>query len=223
MIAMLLLVPSPLLGPATWRPVEDWLRAEGHEVGTVDLGSAPRTPEAVIEAVRAAAGDRPVVLIPHSNAGLYAAHLRTILTVTATVYVDAALPAATATTTRLAPPAFLGFLRDLAGPDGTLPPWTQWWPDVDHLFPDPGTRAAVEREQPRVPLAYFTGTVPVPKRWTERPSAYLAFGDTYADEYEVATTCGWPVQRLVGAHLHQLIDPEAVGAAVIALAEAASP
>ncbi|MFO6453794.1 MULTISPECIES: hypothetical protein [unclassified Aeromicrobium] len=219
---MFLLVPSPLLGPATWRPVEDWLRAQGHEASTVDLGSARRTPEGVVEAVRAAAGSRPVVLVPHSNAGLYAAHLGTVLSVTATVYVDAALPGPTATETPLAPEAFLGFLRDLADPDGTLPPWTQWWPDVDHLFPDAATRTAVEREQARVPLGYFKRTVPVPERWTERPAGYLAFGDTYAAEYDLARTSGWPVQRLDGAHLHQLIDPGAVGAAVAALAEAAS-
>ncbi len=222
MSPVFLLVPSPLLGPATWRPVEDWLFAQGHEASTVDLGSGPRTPEGVVESVRAAAGDRSVVLVPHSNAGLYAAHLGTVLSVTGTVYVDAALPEPTATEARLAPQAFLGFLRDLEDPDGTLPPWTQWWPAVDHLFPDPGTRAAVEREQPRVPLAYFTRTVPVPERWTERPAAYLAFGDTYAAEYDLARTSGWPVQRLDGAHLHQLIDPGAVGAAVAALAEAAS-
>lgn len=222
MSAVFLLVPSPLLGPATWRPVEDWLRAQGHDASTVDLGTSRRTPEGVVEAVRAAAGSRPVVLVPHSNAGLYAAHLGTVLSVTATVYVDAALPGPTATEAPLAPEAFLGFLRDLADADGTLPPWTQWWPDVDHLFPDAATRTAVEREEASVPLVYFTRTVPVPERWTERPAAYLAFGDTYAAEYDVARSSGWPVRRLDGAHLHQLIDPAAVGATVVELAETTS-
>lgn len=53
MSAVFLLVPSPLLGPATWRPAEDWLRAQGHEASTVDLGFAHRTPEGVVAAVRA--------------------------------------------------------------------------------------------------------------------------------------------------------------------------
>lgn len=221
---MVLLLPSPLLGPATWRPVEVWLREQGHVAHTVDLGPGPRTPDRVLDAVgaAAAAAGEPVVLVPHSNAGLYAPYLSTLLDVRATVYVDAALPdpASEAEDTPLATPALLGFLRTLADADGILPPWTQWWDDVADLFPDPASRSAVEQEQQRLPLDYFTRRIPVPVNWTELPAAYLAFGETYAAERHRAIEAGWPTRTLAGGHLHELWDPAAVAAAVLDLSRA---
>src|SRR6478609_6627759 len=141
-MADLLLVPSPLLGPATWAPVADLL---GGRVATVDA------------VMGASTGRSDVVLVVHSNAGLWAPLLASRLDVQATVYVDAAL-AGHGADTALAPPRFLELLETLADPDGVLPPWTQWWADDDvrDLFPDAATRAAVEAEQPRLPLSYFT-------------------------------------------------------------------
>lgn len=214
-----LLIPSPLLGPATWRPVEAWLRGQGHPAQAVDLGGHPRTPAGVLDAVVAAAGDRPVVLVPHSNAGLYAPHLVSLLDVEATVFVDAALPGPDADRdeTQLAPPAFVDFLRTLANPQGVLPPWTEWWGDVGDLFPDASARQAVEREQQRLTLAYFSSRIPVPSGWTDHPAAYLAFGETYADERARAARLGWPTRTIAGDHLHALHDPAAVGRAILDL------
>ena len=198
------LLYSPLVGPTTWRPVAERLRAAGHEAAVAD----PRTVEA----------DGPVVLVPHSNAGLYAPGLSDRLEVTATIYVDAAL-AGDGPDIALAPPAFVDHLRTLTDPDGVLPPWSQWWPQESlvGLFPDDATRATVEREQPRLPLAYFTRRIPVPAGWTTTPSAYLAFGDTYADELARARGYGWPVEVMAGRHLHQLHDPDGVTSAVLDL------
>jgi hypothetical protein len=145
-------------------------------VRVVDFGSAPRTPGAVLDAVTAAADDRAVVLVPHSNAGLYAPHLSSLVDVKATVFVDAALPDPELADreTPLAPPAFVDFLRDLADERGVLPPWTEWWGDaIDDLFPDADVRREVEREQQRLPLTYFTSRIPVPAGWTARPASYL--------------------------------------------------
>lgn len=216
---MFLLVPSPLLGPETWRPVEEWLRGQGQEVQAVDLG--PRTSGRVVDSVVATAAGRPVVLVPHSNAGYYAPHLTTLVDVQATVYVDAALPSpdSEGRGTPLAPPEFLDFLRALADDDGVLPPWTEWWDDVTDLFPDGSTREAVEREQPRLPLTYFTSRIPVPVGWTGRRAAYLAFGETYAEERDWAHELGWPTRSLAGGHLHALHDPAEVGRAILDLSE----
>jgi hypothetical protein len=197
----LLLLPSPLLGPAVWAPVAELLGARVASVGS---------------AVEEASGLTDVVLVPHSNAGLHAPRLAAAIGARATVYVDAALPGE-APDTALAPARFLDFLSGLADVEGLLPPWTQWWDDVDDLFPFGPTRAAVEAEQPRLPLSYFTTRVPVPAGWADRPSAYLGFGDTYADELAFARGRGWPVTVLPGRHLHQLIDPTAVAAAITAL------
>lgn len=225
MADVFLLIPSPLLGPATWRPVEGWLRGQGHQAQAVDFGARPRTPAGVLDAVVAAAGSRTVVLVPHSNAGLYAPHLASLVDVETTVFVDAALPGPETGegATQLAPPAFMDFLRSLADDQGVLPPWTEWWVDVGDLFPDTSIRQAVEREQPRLPLTYFASRIPVPGGCTERPAAYLAFGETYADERERAARLGWATRTIAGNHLHALHDPAAVGASILDLSRSASP
>jgi hypothetical protein len=111
-------------------------------------------------------------------------------------------------------------LRRMADEDGLLPPWTSWWPDADTaaLFPDAATRAAVEAEQPRLPVSYFDKHVPTPPGWVGLLAAYLGFGDTYAEEQTWARRRGWPVETVAGRHLHQLVDPDGVAEAVLRLA-----
>ena len=156
--------------------------------------------------------------MPHSNAGLYVAALAEAHDVAGVVFIDALLPSE-APTTRTAEPPFRDFLESLADDQGVLPPWTRWWPDVSPLFPDPQVRAAVEAEQPRLPLGYFDAEVPTPSGWWSLPAAYLGFGDTYADEQADARHRGWPVETLRGLHLHQLVDPVAVTEALLRLEE----
>ena len=141
--------------------------------------------------------------------------------VVATVYVDAAL-APQAGRAGLAPATFLAQLRRLADEHGILPPWTQWWGDVADLFPDAATRQAVEREQPRLPLSYFTSRIPGPAGWSARGAAYLAFGDTYAEERDRANRRGWPTRTLAGGHLHALHEPAEVGTAILDLSRSAA-
>lgn len=176
-----------------------------------------RGPEEVLAAFTAAV-PAGAVLVPHSNAGLYAPALAAAGDATATVYVDAALPSAEPTSP-LAPPGLLEHLAGLVDDEGLLPPWTRWWDEADlaGLFPDAAWRARVEQEQPRLPWAYFTSRVPVPAGWTARPSAYLAFGGTYAEEAARAREEGWPVDVLDGGHLHLLHDPDAVAASIVTL------
>ena len=83
------------------------------------------------------------------------------------------------------------------------------------LFPDAQVRAVVEAEQPRVPLSYFDTRVEVPAGWSDVPAAYVAFGDTYADEILRAQRYGWPVSRLAGLHLHMLVEPDSVATTVV--------
>ncbi|WP_325603818.1 hypothetical protein [Nocardioides sp.] len=158
--------------------------------------------------------------MPHSNAGLYAPHLASLVDVEATVFVDAALPGPEAeqqAETPLAPPAFMDFLRGLANQQGVLPPWTEWWGDVGDLFPHSSVREAVEHEQQQLQLGYFASRMPVPSGWTQRSAAYLAFGETYADERERAVRLGWATRTMAGRHLHALHDPAGVGASILDL------
>ena len=214
----LALLPSPLLGPAAWSPVAAALRERGVRVTEVRLPERITSPGDVLTGFVAALPDKPVVLVPHSNAGLYVAALAAEVPVQGMLFVDAGLPSLTASS-----PTAPGWLRarlgELVGPDGMLPPWTEWWPEADvaGLFPDPATRRAVEREQPRLPLAYFDAEVPTPAGWEQLPAAYLAFGDAYADERAEAVRRGWPVSTLRGGHLHLLVDPAGVAAALTGL------
>ncbi len=216
----LALLPSPLLGPAVWAPVAAELRRTGWSV--VECKSAAAAPDSWEDVLDGFVADLPasreLVLVPHSNAGLYVPALSRERHVAAALFVDAGLPPADGAAP-LAPAAFYDFLSGLAGGDDRLPPWTQWWDDADAdgLFPGPAARERVENEQLRLPLAYFRGSVPVPAGWDERPCGYLAFGETYADERQRAQALGWPVQTLAGRHLHTLVKPREVAAAITQL------
>lgn len=210
-----MLLPSPLLGPAVWRPVAELLTERGHSVVVVGYPEQIRSPTDVVDALLAQVPDDELVLVPHSNAGLYVGALAGSRPVRAVVYVDAALPG-DEETTPTAPDSLREHLAGLADDEGLLPPWTRWWPEdeVAGLFPDPGTRETVEREQRRLPLSYFEAQVPTPPAWRTVRSTYLSFGQTYAGERARAERAGWPLATLPGDHLHMLHDPHAVADAV---------
>ena len=175
----LVLVHSPFVGPATWQSTARALVGTGRRVHVPSLlavaRSAPPFWPAGVDAITRAVGDEPVVLVPHSNAGLYVPAVLDALgdQVRGVVFVDAALPGAGHHT---AP----DFLRTLAV-DGVLPPWTAWWDgsDIAELFPDAAVRAEVEAEQPRMRLAYFEHPPPAPHGWAVPPCGYLWFGPPY--------------------------------------------
>ncbi|MGH8878070.1 MAG: alpha/beta fold hydrolase [Stackebrandtia sp.] len=224
------LMHSPLVGPATWRPVARELRSRGIDTLTpslVDMGTGgepywPRVVSAVAAAVSDAAAGRELVLVAHSNAGLFVPMTNAGLThrIRATVFADASLPAPTGETP-VVPGEILGFLRGLADEDGLLPRWTDWFgaEETAALFPDEATRREVTAELPRLPLSYFEENVPVPEGWDESGCGYLQFSAAYDGSAGLAAERGWPVERLPGGHLHQLIDPEAVADAVLRLGD----
>lgn len=212
----LALLPSPLLGPAVWRPVATLLRQRGRAVVEVrQPRTAPRTPDDVLQYLLHELPERtPLVLVPHSNAGLFVPSLMQGRDVRRVVFVDAGLPPS-AGQVPLAPPQFYDFLRGRADDLGMLPPWTQWWDtDISDLFPEAAVRRAVEQEQHRLPLSYFACELDVAEGWDRTPGGYLSFGDAYAEERRRAAARGWPVQTLEGGHLHLLVEPESVAAAI---------
>jgi hypothetical protein len=213
---VLCLLPSPLLGPAVWRPVARQLAVDGWAVAEVPwMPVAPRTGPDVLETlVEAVPGGRGAVLIPHSNAGLYVPAVTARRRVAGYVFVDAGLPGH-AGSVPMIPPGLHEFLAGKADGNGALPPWTQWWDeDISGLFPNAEVREEVEGEQHSVPLSYFREKLPVPSGWDDQPGAYLAFGDTYAAERAEAAARGWPVRTLPGEHLHMLIDPGQVAGSI---------
>ncbi|UQU68177.1 alpha/beta hydrolase [Couchioplanes caeruleus] len=221
MDAVFVLVHSPSVGPSTWTAVAD--RLPGSLVpsltGVADAGPPfwPAAAELVGAAIAEAPADAPVVLVPHSNAGLF---LPAIVAgaprpVAAVVFVDASLPARDGPSP-VADADGLAFLRERVGGDGRLPPWTHWFDEADvaPMFADAATRELIEDEQPRLPLAYYEQRLPTPAGWDRRPCAYVQFSEPYAADAADAAARGWPVEVVPGAHLHQVVDPDAVAAAI---------
>jgi hypothetical protein len=218
------LVHSPSVGPSTWAFVAESLRRRGHAAVVPDLtgvsvGGAPYWPR-VVAAVRLVAPATPVVLVAHSNAGFFVPVIKEGLgeRVVACVFADAHVPPADGLV-RTAEDDFLPFLRALAGPEGVLPRWTDWWDeeDVVAMLPDPAVRVRVAAEQPRLPLDYYTQSIPVPAGWDDVRCSFLWFGPPYDKVAEQAARRGWPVTRVPGMHLHQVVDPEGVTDALLKL------
>jgi hypothetical protein len=223
------LVHSPAVGPATWQPVAQRLRARGHQAIVPSLlsvsdGEPPYWPR-VVAAVRASLAEvdasQPVTLVAHSNAGVFVPVLADGLDqpVECCIFADATVPAASGSTP-VAEEEFAAVLRGLAGPDGILPRWSDWWGDADlsSLFPDQRTRDMVTAEQPRLPLRYFEQSVPAPAGWDDRRCGFVLFSAGYEHEADQARERGWPVRTVSGEHLHQVVDPGGVGRALAELA-----
>ena len=177
MVESLVVLPSPLVGPAAYAVLAEAFRDVGVAALVAEVPSGVTSGGNVLHAFREAVErTRPDLVVAHSNAGLVAPAVADGIPV---VFLDAALPASEGESP-MAPPAMLGYLEALADEDGRLPPWTAWWDEADvaPLFPDARSRALVEAGEPRLPLRYFRTTVNAPEGWERSPSAYLAFGAT---------------------------------------------
>ncbi|HEX6686775.1 MAG TPA: alpha/beta hydrolase [Candidatus Limnocylindrales bacterium] len=192
-------------------------------LGVADAG--PPFWPSVAETVGSATGqlppNQPIVLVAHSNAGLFLPVIAEAVRrpVAGCLFVDAALPARTGPTP-VAQPELLDFLRPKVT-GGRLPQWTAWWDesDVAPMFPDPQTQRVVSAEQPHLPLSYYEERVPVPDGWDNAPCGYLLFGPPYEQAAQDARERGWDVDHVPGQHLHQLVDPDTVTARIIAMAD----
>jgi hypothetical protein len=223
------LVHSPSVGPRTWAPIKSRLDDVGAVtivptlVAVADAGTPfwEKVSEITREAIDQLPADQPIVIVAHSNAGLFvpvvvASAPRPVV---GCIFVDAALPSLFGPTP-VATPELLEFLRPKVV-DGRLPQWTAWWDDADiaPMFPDAEVRRVVSAEQPRLPLSYYEELVPVPLGWDSLPCGYLLFGPPYDAMARDAAQRGWAVKENAGLHLHQLVDPDAVTRSIIAMSE----
>jgi hypothetical protein len=225
------LVHSPAVGPATWAPVAERLRSAGQHVVVPTLlgvgeGEPPFWPRVVAAVAAALDGTEPaepVTLVVHSNAGVFVPVLVRDLgrPVACCLFADATIPGQR-DVTPMAEEEFLPFLRGLAGPDGRLPRWTDWWGEqaAASLLPDQQVRELITGEEPRLPLRYFSEQVPATGGWHDRPCGYLVFSQGYEEAAADAGRRGWPVRRVPGEHLHQVVDPGGVATALLELAAA---
>src|SRR3984885_11804124 len=137
MEARLLLVHSPLVGCGTWEPIAKDLAADGYVVTVPDLAGtvaagAPYLPRQA-QVIADSAGGQSAVLIGHSGAGPLLATAGMMLGegVRGYIFVDAGLPTPGRSWMETAPPELAARLRGMAGPQGCLPPWSQWWGDEE--------------------------------------------------------------------------------------------
>jgi pimeloyl-ACP methyl ester carboxylesterase len=220
----LVLVHSPLVGPATWQPVAAMLAARGRQTCVPDLTPAlaagPPYWAGQVEAItRAAAGQR-AVLIGHSGAGpLLAAAGSHLDDVRAYLFVDAGLPAPGRSWLSTVPPDLADHLRAMADADRMLPPWPQWWGDdvMAELIADPAARRVFAAECPRLPMAMFEEVLPEVPHWPDAPAAYLRLTEAYDEPAEQARALGWPVTQLDSHHLAPFTDPSGVAGSLLGL------
>ncbi|MBP2702938.1 alpha/beta hydrolase [Microbispora sp. RL4-1S] len=225
---MIVLVHSPLVGPKTWWPVAERLRARGRSVVVPSLVDTVSSPPprylALADTVCSAAEGGPadaMTLVVHSGAGGLVPSIvdRTALPVDAVVFVDATLPYSGQSWMDTAPAELVESLRRSAGPDGFLPPWHEWFPPeaISELLPDPRIRAELCAEIPRVPWAYLEEIAPEVAGWQDRPCGYVRLSDGYDDVTAEAGRRRWPVVRHDGHHLSAVTGPEAVTHAILTL------
>lgn len=228
MTPTVVLLHSPFVGPMTWRPVHTRLAERGYTTRLPSLLTAaqgpapvvPRIVDTVSEFLTGLPRHPAVILVAHSNAGLFVPALaaRAHEHVAGCVFVDAALPARTGEDVPTMPPQLAQPLQDRTV-GGLLPVWTDWFDDdaTARLFPDAETRTAVAAELPRLPVSYCHEHVPVPHGWDQRPCGYLQFSAVYDAQAHQAGQRNWLVRHLSGQHLHQLVEPAAVTDQLLAM------
>ncbi len=244
MTATFVLVHSPVVGPATWRPVADELAARAIGVVVPKLtppleaarpwwSTAATEVVAAVDALDATAGRQridaespppgagaDVVLVGHSGTGPRLPAIGERLAaaghrVVAALFVDAGLPRSGGRAGEALPAGFAELLDDLVGDDGLLPPWPQWWP--------PGTMADLVPD-PAVRAAVAAECPPVPRSLFDEPVPVAAgwpgctpcgyLSFSYEDEATEAERRGWVVARMEGLHLHPVVAPHDVADAL---------
>lgn len=211
----LLLVHSPLVGCATWEPVASGLGGDGYAVTVADLaGAAAAGPPYHLRQARViadCAAGQPVILIGHSRAGPLLAAAGTMLEdrVRGYVFVDARLPAPGRSWMETVSPGFAARLRDMADPQGWLPPWSQWFGEEElaALLPDPAVRQHFAAGCPRLPLAMLEEVHPPAPGWPNALGGFLQFTGDYEDEVARVRELGWPVRQMPSQHLALLTEP----------------
>jgi hypothetical protein len=178
--------------------------------------------DAVASALHAVPADQPLVLAGHSGAGplLPAIGAAVGHNVAAYVFVDAGIPRDGWSRLQLMDAedsAFADRFRQHLAAGGRFPEWSD--AQLAPFIPDDAARRAVIAELCPRAAAFFEEPIPVPAAWPDARCGYLQFSAAYDVPAGEARGRGWPVRRIDGGHFQMLVDPQAVAAAFVALAE----
>lgn len=221
------LIHSPLVGPYTWALVAEALVRRGIRAVVPDLQAQVEAGKpywaqhasAVARALAPAADSEAVVLVGHSGAGMLLPACRERLghPVVGYIFVDAGIPEDGKSRldlfeNREAVAAF----RQAAG-GGCLPAWTS--DDLKDVIPDVIVRERFVWELRPTPLAVYEEPLPVFQGWPDAPGGYLHFSAVYDSAAARARRMGWAYRKIDAGHFHMLVEPEAVAAALVELAQ----
>lgn len=223
-MSSLLLVHSPLLGPSIWGPVRSAASESGLPAVIADLRPAlgrpgPMWPEMVrLARIAARPLPRPVDAVAHSGAGAVLPGVGAALgdDLGRLVFVDAVLPPEKGAHRYSS--GIRSRVAELAGDDGSLPPWPDWWPPeaLSAMLPDPGQVDLLRSDAPAAPLAWFEEEIPVPIAWSEGDNSYIRLSGAYDDELNRARQMGWQVWNMESHHLGMITNPRQVLDAILA-------
>ncbi len=218
MHAVVVLVPSPLVGPLTWAPVAEELRRLDVEVLVPSLSDREEDErpfwrqhaEAVAQELRFVPEGRSLVLIGHSGAGpiLPAIAQAAGHPVAAYLFVDAGLPEDGQSRLDLMgaeDPTFARHLQDHLAAGGRFPTWDE--DDVREVIPDARLRREVLADLHPRSQAFFTEPIPVFAGWPDAPCTYLRLSRSYMVPAQGAIAAGWPYREIEAGQFHLLVDP----------------
>ena len=228
---LLVLVPSPLVGPGSWTHLQQALAQLGWDaIVSVDLPDSAtpmacwqRTVGGVERTLREVQADRAVVLVGYSGAGALLPAIGRAINqkVAAYLFLDAGLPAGGRSrleTMAAEGPDGAAFAIELASTleaGHRYPEWTD--EDLAPLVPDPERRRQLLAEvQPRS-RDFWTEPLPIVEPWPDAPCGFMQFSEGYQFAADEARSLGWPVRHVPGSHFHHLVDEHAVAKALRAL------
>jgi Alpha/beta hydrolase family len=228
MLCDFVLVAGPLVGSSSWEPTARQLRDGGRRVYVPDVlaacGTPPLWPQWTSHLIDLIPGGNEPILVGHSSAGPLVADLASRVATRGLIIVDGDIPPAVGAAPPVRP-ALRNFIAGLAGPDGMLPAWSNWFRDdqpraslvgIDILARDPVALSHFERELPRMNISWFDDTIDL-AGWDHVPSGYVQTSAIYDHAAAEALRRGWPLQRLDGTHLHPTIHPSETAAAILAI------
>lgn len=226
---LLVLVPSPLLGPFSWSLVADELKRGGYPVIVTHelrdpLGRRPywhRTVGGVEASLGSTRRTMPIVLVAHGGSGpLLPAIAATLRRWTqAYLFVDAELPSdgvsrLNAIGADEGPHSAADIVAALLA-GRPVPTWAD--ADLRPLVPNPTVRARLLAELRPGGRRYWTEPMPEVSGWPDAPVGYLRTSLEYLDVSDHALRAGWVVNSVEGSHFELLVDPAGVAETLIGL------
>lgn len=218
---LIVLVPSPLMGPSTWEPVAADLRRQNCKVvipRLVDTATNvmpywEQHAQAVWQSLRQFPESQPLVLIGHSGAGSLLPAINMICghPTLAYLFVDAKLPHGGLS--RLAEmeqtdPEQSRELRAALERGERYPNWSD--EDFSEAIPQEQFRSSMLAEVRPRGLDFFTEPLPMIEEWPDAPCGYLQFSGAYTSQGQRAQRERWLYQHCEAGHFHMLVDPTGV-------------